>query len=335
VDGVTAAADDARLRALLDALPDLMLRLRADGTYLDVAGDTTRLAHDREEVIGSTAWELLPPETATELMAGVARALASGCLERAFYSLEIVGGELREFEARIVPSAADEVVVVVRDVTDLRRTVQQLRESRRRVVQAAHEERNRIERNLHDGAQQRLIALSHHLHLVARHLGSDPALAGRLLRTGQDELAAALEEIRELVRGLHPSVLRRRGLRTALGALAARLPLPTELVVSDVRFAEELEAAAYYVVAEGLTNAAKHAAATSAAVAVTVGEGSIAVEVADDGRGGADPKGSGLRGLTDRVEAFGGALEVTSPPGGGTTLRARLPLHAPGSAPTS
>jgi PAS domain S-box-containing protein len=325
VDGATAATE-ARLQALLNAIPDLMLRLREDGTYLDFAGDTNLLVHEPERIVGLNAWDILPDDVATELMSAVRRALQERRLARAVYRLTTHTGELRDFEARVVPSADDEVVIIVRDVTELNRTVQQLRESRRRIARAAEDERHRLERNLHDGAQQRLIALSHHLHLVAKKLEDDPEFARRLLRSGQDELAAALEEIRELVRGLHPSVLTRRGLRTALGALAARMPMTVELTVTEERVAPEIEAAAYYVVAEALANAAKHAGCSRAAVAVSIRTGRLIVDVADDGRGGANPKGGGLRGLCDRVEGVGGSFEVLSPPSEGTQIRAEIPL---------
>jgi PAS domain S-box-containing protein len=325
VDGVSSSAD-ARLQALLDAIPDLMLRLRADGTYLDCAGDVSLLVASADELVGANAWELLPAEVAGELMGAVTRALECGTRQRAVYALTTVDGELRDFEARVVPSGGDEVVAIVRDVTELNRVVRQLRDSRRRIVETADDERHRLERNLHDGAQQRLVALSHHLHLVDRSLEDDPMHARRLLHTGQSELAAALEEIRELVRGLHPSLLTRRGLRTALGALAGRLPMPVELAVLEERLAPEIEAAAYYVVAEALTNTAKHAGASRAAVAVTLLGDRLVVDVADDGCGGADLVGSGLRGLADRVEAFGGSLVVESPADGGTRIRAEIPL---------
>jgi PAS domain S-box-containing protein len=325
VDGVAANAE-ARLQALLNAIPDLMLRLSADGTYLDVAGDATRLAHPQETIRGRNAWDILPDEVATEMMGAVRRALAENRLERAVYRLTTVAGELRDFEARVVPSGENEVVAIVRDVTDLNRTVQQLRESRSRIVKAADDERNRLERNLHDGAQQHLIALSHHLHLVSETLDDDPGFARRMLQTGRDELAAALEEIRELVRGLHPSVLTKGGLPTALEALAARLPMQVDLIVEEERVDPELEAVAYYVVAEALSNAAKHAHCEHVAVAVSVIERCLVVEVADDGCGGADPDGGGLRGLRERVESAGGRFEVASPGGAGTRVRAELPL---------
>jgi PAS domain S-box-containing protein len=321
------APAETRLRALLDAIPDLMLRLRRDGTYLDFAGDVTRLATPAEELVGSKVFELLPREAAEPLMDAVERSLEHGRVERTEYRLHVpADGALCDFEARVVPCGDDEVLAIVRDVTEHKKMVAQLRESRRHVVHAADEERNRLERNLHDGSQQRLIALSHHLHLVARTLDTDPDLARRLLRTGQDELAATLEEIRELVRGLHPSVLTRRGLQSALGALAARLPMPVDLSVTEERVDPEVEATAYYVVAEALANAAKHAGCSRAAAAVTLLNGRLLVEIADDGRGGADPKGSGLHGLHDRVEAAGGHFAVDSPAGAGTRIRAELPL---------
>jgi PAS domain S-box-containing protein len=325
VDGVSSSAD-ARLQALLDAIPDLMLRLRADGTYLDCAGDVSLLVTSADELVGANAWELLPAEVAGELMGAVTRALECGTRQRAVYALATADGELRDFEARVVRSGDDEVVAIVRDVTELNRVVRQLRDSRRRIVEAADDERHRLERNLHDGAQQRLVALFHHLHLVDRSLEDDPVHARTLLHTGQAELAATLAEIRELVRGLHPSLLTRRGLGTALGALAGRLPMPVELAVVEERLAPEVEAAAYYVVAEALTNTAKHAGASRAAVAVTVLGDRLVVEVADDGCGGADPGASGLRGLADRVEAFGGSLLIESPADRGTRVRAEIPV---------
>jgi signal transduction histidine kinase len=184
-----------------------------------------------------------------------------------------------------------------------------------------------LERNLHDGAQQRLVALSVALRLVESRIEIDPAAASELLSGARDELTQALAELRELARGIHPAVLTDRGLRPALEALAARAPLPVDVTAADERFTPEVEAAAYYVVAESLTNVAKYAQASTARVSVAKVDGVVSVTVEDDGVGGADPLGgSGLRGLVDRVAVLDGTLEVESSPGGGTSVRAAIPL---------
>ena len=204
---------------------------------------------------------------------------------------------------------------------------EELTASRKRLVEAAQLERRRLERNLHDGAQQRLVSVSMTLGLAERQLARDPARAHESLSRARAELAEALEELRELARGLHPAVLTDRGLEAALSALAARAALPVVVTVNlDSRPPEPVEAAAYFIVAESLTNVARYASARSATVSVRRPAAGLLVEVSDDGRGGADPAaGSGLRGLTDRVEALGGRLDLQSRHGRGTTLRAWLP----------
>jgi signal transduction histidine kinase len=205
---------------------------------------------------------------------------------------------------------------------------EQLAASRKRLVEAASTERRRLERNLHDGAQQRLVGLSLTLRLAERLVDRDPAAARDALERAGSELAEALAELRELARGLHPAVLTDHGLEPALDALAARAPLPVDVRVRlEERAPEVVEAAIYYLVGEALTNVARYAGATTARVEVRAQEdGTVLAEVADDGAGGADPAaGTGLRGLADRVEALGGRLTIDSPPGAGTTLRAELP----------
>jgi signal transduction histidine kinase len=205
----------------------------------------------------------------------------------------------------------------------------QLAASRARLVSTADAERRRLERNLHDGAQQRLVTLSLALRRAEAKLASDPDGAKTLVADARGELAVALEELRELARGIHPAVLVDRGLVPALQALADRstLSVQTELHING-RLPERIEAAAYYLVSESLTNVAKYANASAVAVRLLLDEdGAVVVEVADDGVGGADPShGSGLRGLIDRVEALGGTLSVRSRAGEGTTVRARLPV---------
>ena len=203
---------------------------------------------------------------------------------------------------------------------------EQLAASRARIVEASDAERRRLERNLHDGAQQRLVSLSLLLRLAARRVKEDPETTAQLERAA-DELAQALQELRELARGIHPAVLTERGLAPALQALAARAPLPVELVVPEERLPAPVEAAAYYLVSEALANVAKHADASGVRVSVARDDGRVAVEVADDGVGGADPqRGTGLRGLADRLGALDGSLSLDSPPGSGTTLRAEIPV---------
>ena len=199
--------------------------------------------------------------------------------------------------------------------------------SRARIVTAGDVERRRLERNLHDGAQQRIVALSLSLRVALAKLDENPEAARALLTNAGEELSLALDELRELARGLHPAVLTNRGLPAAVEALAGRAPIAVEHAeMPEERLPAPVEAAAYYLIAEALTNVAKYAEATTARVRVVVGDASVTVEVTDDGVGGADPAGgSGLRGLADRVEALGGSLEVHSPAGDGTSLRATIP----------
>jgi signal transduction histidine kinase len=211
---------------------------------------------------------------------------------------------------------------------ELRARLDELQSSRARLVEVSMFERRRLERDLHDGAQQRLVALSLQLGLARRNLDAgDGRSAVTMLDAARDELARALEELRELARGIHPAVLTDRGLEAALEALADRAPLPVSLdQMPAERLPAPVEAAAYFVVAEALTNVAKYAAASSAEVRIHRNGGYAVVEVRDDGVGGADPAvGTGLRGLADRLAALDGRLEVLSPPGEGTTVRAEVP----------
>jgi signal transduction histidine kinase len=210
---------------------------------------------------------------------------------------------------------------------ELRAKVAELRASRSRMLRIGLEERRRLERDLHDGAQQRLVSLALNMRLARDRMREDPAAAERLLDGAGAELDAALEELRELARGIHPAVLSDRGLDAALETLAHRAPLPVELNREErERLPEAIELAAYFVVAEALTNVAKYAQATHAKVNVERHNGRLVVEVADDGVGGADPgNGTGLRGLADRLAVIEGRLEVESPPGRGTRVRARIP----------
>jgi signal transduction histidine kinase len=206
--------------------------------------------------------------------------------------------------------------------------VESLARSRDEVVAATDAERRRIERDLHDGAQRRLVSLAMQLGMARTGLGDDiPPSLRQVIEQAHDEATEALAELRQLVRGLHPAVLDDRGLDAALSGIAATAPLPVRLRVdADARCAPAIEAVAYFVVSEALTNVAKHAGATQAEVAVERAGDRLRVVVADDGRGGATPDGgTGLRGLAQRAAAVDGALSVDSPPGGPTRITVELP----------
>jgi PAS domain S-box-containing protein len=486
---------EQRNSALLDAIPDTILRYGRDGTYLDARPDPTTFSlFAPDEFIGRNVRDILPDELARTVLACIDRALETGSLTTIEYDLEIQG-VVHWREARMVPGGEEEVVAILRDVTEQRRAeegerrlaeeqaalrrvatlvagnaapeqvfqtvteevcrllelrtavlhrfedgqtstivgkfgeptgrfelgnvveleagaaldvqrtgaparsdytglagtgavelralgfrgsvgvpiavaggtwgalVVALREedvlpleterrlqafaelvglavasadardevaaSRLRIIEASDTERRRLERNLHDGAQQRLVALMVGLRLVQAELKSSPDEVGRLVETLTEELGEALTELREIAQGIHPAVLTERGLEAALEVLGARTPLPVAL---DVRLPERLpepvETAAYYAVSEALANVVKHSHASRASVRVARPDGLVTIEISDDGVGGADAdRGSGLRGLRDRVDTLDGVLGLESPPGRGTLIRVELPVR--------
>jgi signal transduction histidine kinase len=204
--------------------------------------------------------------------------------------------------------------------------LRELEGSRSRVMQAEQDERRRLERNLHDGAQQRLVALALELGMLAEQPGTDAATRDQIQRA-RAEVAQSLAELRDVARGLHPSVVTSHGLNVALDSLAQSTSLDLRLHAESLpRLPEPIEVTAYYVVSESLANAAKHAEASRVDIEVEMTDGSLIVQVADDGVGGADPeRGTGLRGLADRVEALGGQLRVWSSAAQGTAVRAVIP----------
>jgi signal transduction histidine kinase len=230
------------------------------------------------------------------------------------------------------PGLVDAVGSVARMALENERLAAQVRAqlaevqaSRQRIVEAADSERRRVERDLHDGAQQRLVALAMRLDLARSTTGA----SADLLDDATAELRAAVAEVRDLARGLHPTILSEAGLRPSIEALAERTAIPVTVVAPDERFPGPVESAAYFIVSEALTNVARYAAASAVRVTIHADGDRLSVVIRDDGKGGADPSaGSGLRGLTDRVAALGGSLDVKSPPGGGTTIVAQLPLPA-------
>jgi PAS domain S-box-containing protein len=233
-------------------------------------------------------------------------------------------------------------VVVFRDISERHRAAAEheraeaIHASRERIVRAALDERRRLGRDLHDGAQQRLINVIVALQLAAQRTTDDASREP--ITAALDETQRAIEDLRDLGSGLHPSVLAHRGLRAAIASLTARTPVPVTLDVPVDRFPAVVEGTAYFVAAEAMANVAKHAQATEARVSITVELGGLRVEIADDGRGGAAPNlagGSGLAGLEDRVAAVGGTLSIQSPAGAGTRVIARLPLAAAVRSPAA
>jgi PAS domain S-box-containing protein len=350
VESVTAAValalDNERLQAelraqydflttMVDTAPSLLLSLDPEGRIRNLNPATAEASGfgDAEEVRGRFFWDVFIDGSEREAMIGRFWA-ASPTFPPAEYENIFTNarGERRVIAWRSAP-VVDDAGVVVRivagglDVTERKHQEEELRASRTRLVAAGDEARRRLERNLHDGAQQRLVSLSVVLRLARARLDTDPTAAAELLAGAGVELGRALEELRELARGIHPAVLSDRGLNAALASLAERTPIPVELDTLEQRLPEPIEAAAYYVVSEAIANIVKHARASSAAVRVSSPDGHVVVEVADDGVGGADPTaGSGLRGLADRVAVLEGRLRVESPEAGGTRIVAEIPL---------
>jgi PAS domain S-box-containing protein len=324
------------LNAIANNAPSLLCLIDDQGVVQDLA---TNIAFERlldyapDDTGGHIFWErYVAPADVADARAEIERVIA--------------GGAPREIDSRWVTRSGRRIVVAWSctplprldertiflisgaDITQRKKQEEELRASRARIVQAEDAARRGLERNLHDGAQQRLVSVSLQLRLAEARLSVDPAEAGAIIARARDELTHALDELRELARGIHPAVLTDRGLAAAVDALVARAPLPVEVTHLPDRLPADAEAAAYYVVSEALANVAKYAGATSARVTLARVDGKAVVEVSDDGVGGADPsRGSGLRGLADRVAALDGSLAVVSPPGRGTVVRAEFPLR--------
>jgi PAS domain S-box-containing protein len=330
-DGVRAS--ESRLRAMLESALDAVVSMGHDGRVIEWnhAAETI-FGYSADEAVGREMAELIvPPSLRAAHRNGLARFLETEQGAVLDQRLELTGmrKDGTEFPVeltitRIAVPGQPTFTGYLRDISERKRAETELRASRARLVEVADAERRRIQRNLHDGAQQRLTAVL----LNLGRLRESPEKSNALLALSIDELAAGLQEIRELASGLHPALLSDRGLAAALQALALRTPISVEVIAIPARrLPERVEAAAYYVVAEALANVQKHADAQSVTVRATIDEGQLVVEVADDGTGGADARGSGLRGLADRVEALGGSLQLQSPPDGGTRLVARIPFE--------
>jgi len=286
-------------------------------------------------VIGRDMAELIiPPELRERHASGLARYLATGEARVLDRRIEITGvrADGTRFPVELTITRIDvpgppTFTGYLRDITDRVAAEAELRASRVRIVEAADVARRRMERDLHDGAQQRLVELALDLREARTRIDREPAASAELIDAALADLGEATRELRDLARGIHPAALTDGGLRPALDALVARSTIPARLVgVPEDRFGSALEATIYFTVAEALTNAARYAAATEVEVEVVRADGHLRLEVRDDGAGGADASaGSGLRGLADRVAALDGRMEVISPPGSGTVLRLELP----------
>jgi PAS domain S-box-containing protein len=344
-------SDDALLRALVVNVPGAIYRSAWH------AGHTLELISDEIERISGyppsnfiasarrTLLSIIHPEDRDRVLQAVATVTDE---ERPFvleYRIVRADGAVRWVldRGQLVPGPGGRLWMdgAIFDITERREAEEALRRreiaearaaelqaSRARIVEAADAARRRIERDLHDGAQQRLVSLALEVRMAHRRLATDPASAGPFLERLGRELGEASAELRELARGIHPAVLTERGLAPAISALAGRAPVPVEILdLPAARLPAVAEATAYFTVSEALTNVAKYAGATHATVRVASLDGALVVEIRDDGVGGARAgTGSGLSGLADRVGACDGSLSVTSPPGEGTLVRAVLPL---------
>jgi PAS domain S-box-containing protein len=322
---------EEQLQALIDSSPLALVEFGLDTRIRLWNPAAERIfGWSREEMLGRGDLPMAPPSKRAESEELFARVRAGESIndyetvrrrkDGTLVDVSIAAAPVRDATGRVVGNMVAYTDITERKAQDaevhrlnaeLHARLEELAASRARIVTAGDVARRRLERNLHDGAQQRLVTLSLSLRVARTKLDSDPAAARAALAEATDELAFALDELRELARGLHPAILSERGLRAAVETLAGRVPVPVEIVdIPEERLPEPVEAAAYYLIAEALTNVTKYAQASTVRVHVVESDGSVLVEVSDDGVGGADPAGgSGLRGLADRVEALGGSLD--------------------------
>jgi PAS domain S-box-containing protein len=347
---VQQRSDDALLRSLMATIPGAVYRSawHANHRLELITDEIERISgYPADNFIASsrrTLMSIIHPDDREE----ITRKVATASDERPFgleYRIVRADGEVRWVldRGQLVSGVGGRLWMdgVIFDITERRAAEEalrrreieeartaELRASRARIVAAADAARRKIERDLHDGAQQRLVALSLEIRVARARAEREPESAGPFLDRLAEELAATSAELRELARGIHPAVLTQRGLAPAIEALAGRAPVPVEIVDAPAgRLAPTLETTAYFTVAEALTNVAKYAQASHATVRVAEEERELVIEVRDDGVGGARAEaGSGLTGLADRVGALDGRLSVVSPPGEGTLVRAELPL---------
>jgi PAS domain S-box-containing protein len=344
-------ADDKLVRALMIHVPGAIYRSAWHDRYAIelISDEIERISgYPPQNFIASrrrTIMSIVHPDDREAVMRGVEEASARGEAFEFEYRIVRSDGEVRWVldRGQPVPGPGGRLWMdgAIVDITERRAAEEALREqkieaarteelraSRVRIVQAADAARRKIERDLHDGAQQRLVSLALEVRLARSQVEKDPSKAAAFLERFGDELMEASAELRELARGIHPAVLTERGLAPAIASLAARAPVPVEVRgVPEEPLPRPVEAAVYFVTAEALTNVAKYAQADTASVVLSIDDGSVRLEIRDDGVGGADSSaGGGVAGLCDRVEALDGTIDIESPPGGGTAVRVQIPL---------
>jgi PAS domain S-box-containing protein len=330
------AASEARQRAILQAAHDAVISIDQRGrvTYVNSAFEHI-FGYRADEVIGRELVEVVVPPSLREAhRQGFARYPATwpAVLDRRI-EITAMRADGSEFPAELTVTRTgltgmSAFTGYVRDITERQRAEHELMASRARLVTASDTARQQITRDLHDGAQQRLITTIINLQLAEQKWESAPQRARELLGLALRDARRGIEDLREIAAGIHPAILTQRGLAAAIDALAARLPIPVHIDVSDRRLPGPIEASLYFFCSEALTNIAKHASATSAWVRVELKDDRCAIEVGDDGIGGAQPRSetSGLNGLRDRIGALNGTMDITSPATGGTVLQACVPL---------
>jgi PAS domain S-box-containing protein len=334
-DAENLRAARTRHQAMLDVALDCVITIDDEGRVVEFNPAAERtFGYTAAEAVGQDLAELIvPPELRNRHRHGFARYLETKVPTILDHRIELTGmradGSTFPVELTVtridVPGQAG-FAGYLRDITERKEAEEDLRASRARIVEAADEARQRLERDLHDGAQQRLVELAIDLRMARARIDTDPVQAAEFLDGAVKALTDATAELRELARGIHPVILTEGGLRPALTALVERSSTPAKLTtVPDERFPGPVEAAAYFTVAEALTNAARYSEASRVEVSASHEDGTLSVVVSDDGRGGADFLGSGLRGIADRVAAVGGTLGFSSPEGRGTVVRVELP----------
>ena len=334
------AASEARQRAILEAALDAVISIdgRARVTYVNSAFEHI-FGYPADEVTGRELAEtIIPPSLREAHRQGFARYLATGearVLDRRI-ELTAMRADGSEFPVEIAITRTGVTgdpafTAYVRDITERQRAEHELMASRARLVAASDAARQRVTRDLHDGAQQRLVTTLINLQLAELKWESAPERARELVGLAVRDARRGIEDLREIVSGIHPAILTQRGLAAAIDSLAAGLPISVQIDVPDSRLPAPVEASVYFFCSEALTNVVKHARAASAWVRVRLTDDRCAVAVRDDGIGGARPRSetSGLNGLRDRIGALNGTMDITSPATGGTVLEASIPLPAP------
>ena len=333
------AASEARQRAILEAAHDAVISIDryARVSYVNSAFEHI-FGYRADEVTGRELAEVVVPPSLREAhRQGFARYLATGQARILDRRIEITAmrADGSEFPAELTvtrtgPAGEPVFTGYVRDITERQRAEQELMASRARLVTASDNARQRVTRDLHDGAQQRLVTTIINLQVAEQKWETAPQRARELLGLALRDARRGIEDLREIAAGIHPAILTQRGLAAAIGALTARLPIPVQIDVPDRRLPGAIEASVYFFCSEALTNIVKHAHSTSAWVRVELEDDRCAVEVRDDGIGGAQPRSetSGLNGLRDRIGALNGTMDIISPATGGTVLQACIPLSS-------